>query len=51
MTMYRKIAAAVVTALVLATSASAAVNKPYAGVSSGQQTWFDRASNPNTNGY
>jgi hypothetical protein len=49
-TMYRKIAAAVVTALVLATTASAAVNTTR-GFSAAEKSQFDRASNPNGNGY
>jgi hypothetical protein len=49
--MYRKIATAVVTALVLATGASAAVSKPATGISPAEQAWFDRASNPNGNGF
>jgi hypothetical protein len=49
--MYRRIATAVVTALVLATTTSATVSAPRAdrGISAAEQTWFDRASNP-TNG-
>jgi hypothetical protein len=49
--MYRKIATAVVTALVLVTGASAAISKPTAGVSPAEKAWFDRAANPNTNGF
>jgi hypothetical protein len=49
--MHRKIASAVMTALVLATSASAAVSKTTSGISPAEQSWFDRASNPNTNGF
>jgi hypothetical protein len=48
--MYRKIATAVVTALVLATSASAAISKPNTGISPAEQAWFDRASNPHGGG-
>ncbi len=47
--MYRKIATAVVTALVLATASSAAISKPQS-IPASEQAWFDRASNPNTNG-
>jgi hypothetical protein len=49
--MYRKIATAVVTAIVLATTASAAVSKTTPGFSAAEKGWFDRASNPNTNGW
>jgi len=49
--MYRKIATAVVTALVLATASSAAMSKPHQSISAAEQAWFDRASNPNTNGF
>lgn len=49
--MYRKIATAVVTALVLATSASAAVSKTLPGFSAAEKAMFDRTSNPNTNGF
>lgn len=48
--MYRKIATAVVTALVLATAASPAVSMT-SGFSAAEKAWFDRASNPNTNGF
>ena len=50
--MYRKIVTAAVTAMVLATVASAAVSMPRHahGISAAEQAWFDRASNPNTNG-
>jgi hypothetical protein len=48
--MYRKIAAAVVTALVLATGASAAISKPHTGLSPAEQAWLDRASNPRGGG-
>jgi hypothetical protein len=50
--MYRKIVTAAVTAIVLATTASAAVSMPRKayGISAAEQAWFDRASNPNTNG-
>jgi hypothetical protein len=49
--MYRKIATAVVTALVLATTASAAVSAPreHRGSSAAERTWFAPPSNP-TNG-
>jgi hypothetical protein len=46
--MYRKIATAVVTALVLATTASAAVSATR-GFTAAEKAQFDRASNP-TNG-
>ena len=44
--MYRKIATAVVTALVLATASSAAMSKPqpHQSISAAEQAWFDRAS-------
>jgi hypothetical protein len=47
--MYRKIATAVVTALVLATTASAAVSVPGGGYgfSAAEKASFDRASKPN----
>jgi hypothetical protein len=50
--MYRKIATAVVTALVLATTASAAVSatRHAPGISAAEQAWFDRASNPRGGG-
>jgi hypothetical protein len=51
--MYRKIATAVMTALVLATASSAAISmtRDFRAFSTAEQAWFDRASNPNTNGY
>jgi len=47
--MYRKIATAVVTAPVLATTASAAVSMPRGGYgfSAAEKASFDRASKPN----
>jgi hypothetical protein len=48
--MYRKIATAVMTALVLATATSAAVSMT-AGFTAAEKAMFDRASNPNTNGF
>ena len=50
--MYRKIATAVATALVLATTASAAISAPRVdrGISAAEQAWFDRASNPHGGG-
>jgi hypothetical protein len=48
--MYRKIATAIVTTLVLATGASAAISKPTSGISPAEQAWFDRASNPRGGG-
>jgi hypothetical protein len=46
--MYRKIATAVATGLVLATTASAALSTPRAGdgVSAAERASFDRASQP-----
>ena len=50
--MYRKLATAAVTALVLATTASAAVSpmRHASGISAAEQAWFDRASNPYAGG-
>ena len=50
--MYRKIATAVVTALVLATTASAAVSAPrdVRGFSAAERMWFDRASANSSSG-
>jgi hypothetical protein len=46
--MYHKIAATVVTALVLASSASTAVSMPRDGYgfSAAEKAWFERASRP-----
>jgi hypothetical protein len=48
--MYRKIATAIVTALVLATTASAAVSANR-GFSAAEKAQFDRASNPTNGGH
>ena len=47
--MYRKIVTAAVTALVLATTASAAVSMPRA-FTAFEKAWLDRASHPSDSG-
>ena len=47
--MYRKIATAAMTAIVLATTASAAVSMPRT-FTAAEKAWLDRASNPSDSG-